>query len=211
MAAQVRLLVALIAASGVSLALFFGMHSMVTADADLNKNSKERTVVDFVRIKQDSQTRVKERRKKQPPKPKKPTIPKTESVQQQNDTPMQQIPINMPDVAADLSLSNKSFLGDAVVGMGFGDSDVIPLVRQNPVYPPKALSRKIEGYVTARLQITPEGTVDDVEIIEAKPRGVFEREAIRALYRYKFKPKMLDGKPVEQTATQTIEFSLGKG
>jgi len=51
--------------------------------------------------------------------------------------------------------------------------------------------------------------VDDVEIIDAQPRGVFEREARRALFRYKFKPKMEDGKPVGQIATQTIEFNLG--
>ena len=106
-------------------------------------------------------------------------------------------------------MAQQSLLGDAVVGFGFGDSDVIPLVRMNAVYPQRALRQKIEGFVTARLQISPEGTVETVEIIEAEPRGVFEREAIRALYRYKFKPKMENGRPVAQTATQTIEFKLG--
>lgn len=207
MPAPLRLLTALVLAGGVSLALFFAMHSMVSGPANMQKERSESTFLDFVRIKQDSQLQTKERRKKEPPKPKKPNLPDT-SVSQQN-TPMQKMPISMPDVQTDLALSQQSFLGDAVVGMGFGDSDVIPLVRQNPVYPEKAKRRKIEGFVTARLQINPEGTVDDVEIIEAEPRGVFEREARRALFRYKFKPKMQDGKPVAQVATQTIEFNLG--
>ena len=208
MAAPIRNLLALLAAGGVSLGLFFAMHSMVSGPADLAKNKSESTYIDFVRVKQDSQTQLKERRKKEPPKPKKPQLPKT-SVSQQN-VQTQKMPFNMPQVEADLALSNQSFLGDAVVGMGFGDSDVIPLVRQNPVYPEKAKRRKIEGYVTARLDINPEGSVEDVEIIDSKPRGVFEREARRALFRYKFKPKMQDGKPVGQVATQTIEFTLGK-
>jgi protein TonB len=202
-----RLVIALVLAAVVSLLLFFAMHSMVSGPAELNNERRDSTFLDFVRLKQDSQTQTKERRKKEPPKPKKPQLPQT-AVSQQN-VDMQKLPVSMPDVALDLELSNQSFLGDATVGMGFGDSDVIPLVRQNPVYPEKAKRRKIEGYVTARLAINPEGTVDDVEIIDAQPRGVFEREARRALFRYKFKPKMEDGKPVGQIATQTIEFNLG--
>src|SRR5690606_9906510 len=85
-----------------------------------------------------------------------------ESVSQQ-DVPMQQIPFKVPQVTPDLSLSQQSLLGDAVVGLGFGDSDVIPLVRMNAVYPQRALRQKIEGFVTARLQITPEGTVESVD------------------------------------------------
>lgn len=208
MSVFLRLPLAFAVAAAVSLGLFFAMHAMVSGPGELSKKKEQSTYIDFVRLKKDTETRLKERRKKEPPKPKKPQLPDT-SVSQQN-VAMQQVPFNMPDVATDLSLSNQSFLGDAVVGMGFGDSDVIPLVRMNPVYPSKAKSRKLEGYVTARLKINPEGTVDDVEVIEAKPRGVFEREAIRALYKYKFKPKMDGGKPVAQTATQTIEFSLGK-
>ena len=201
-----RLLFAFFAAGGVSLVLFFAMYSMVSGTADLKKERTESTFLDFVRAKQDTKTQLKERRKKEPPKPKKPQLPKT-SVNQQNVN-MQKLPFTMPDVQTDLELSNQSFLGDAAVGMGFGDSDVIPLVRQNPVYPEKAKRRKIEGYVTARLQINADGTVDDVEIIDAQPRGVFEREARRALFKYKFKPRLQDGQPVPQVATQTLEFKL---
>ena len=78
-----RLFFALIASSGVSLALFWGMQQMVSGPAELNRNQRDTAVIDFVRLKQDSQTQTKERRKQEPPKPKKPQIPK-DSVQQQN-------------------------------------------------------------------------------------------------------------------------------
>jgi len=202
-----RLFYAFLASVGVSLGLFWGMQQMVSGSDEIKRDNRDMAVIDFVRLKQDTQTQKKERHKKEPPKPKKPQIPK-DSVQQQS-MQMQQIPFHAPDVSADLSLANNSFLGDAVVGMGFGDSDVIPLYRAPATYPQRAMRQKIEGFVTAKLTITPEGTVDNVEIIDANPKGVFEREAIRALYRYKFKPKIQDGKAVTQEATQTIEFKLG--
>lgn len=202
-----RIGLAMLAALALTLALFWVMHRMVSGPAELQRLDQDRAVVDFVRLKQDSQTELKERRRPEPPKPQKPRLPQ-ESVTEQAVN-MQQMSFNLPDISPDLSVSQQSLLGDAVVGMGFGDSDVIPLVRMNAVYPQRALRQKIEGFVTARLQINPEGTVDDVQIVDAQPRGVFEREAIRALYKYKFKPKMENGRPVAQTATQTIEFKLG--
>lgn len=203
---MVRLGIALLAACAVSLGLFWVMQQMVSGPGDLQRIDRDAAVIDFVRLKQDSRTERKERHKQEPPKPKKPQMPKESVSQQSLSAP--QIPFTVPDVSPDLSLAQSSLLGDAVVGMGFGDTDVIPLVRANAVYPQRALRQKIEGHVTARLTINAQGTVDDVKIIEAEPRGVFEREAIRAMYKYKFKPKMEDGHPVGQTATQTIEFNL---
>jgi len=152
---------------------------------------------------------VKEREKKQPPKPKKPPVPPQQTAQQ--NTPMKQIAIRLPNITPDLSLANKSLLGDAQIGMGFGDGDVIPLVRMPAQYPNKAKRRHIEGFVKARLEVNALGTVDSVEIIESKPKGVFERSAIRALYKYKFKPQIIDGKPQAQSVTQTLDYVLDKG
>lgn len=202
-----RLLLAALVASGVTLVLFYAMHHMVSGPAELRQSASERAVVDFVRLKENSETQLKERRKKQPPKPQQPAMPELAVAQQ--STQVQTLQIDIPDVSADLSVSNQSFLGDALVGMGMGDSEVLPLVKVQPQYPRRALRARQEGYVTARLSITPEGSVDDVEVIDSNPPGVFEREAVMALYRYKFKPKMVDNQPVAQTATQTIEFKLG--
>lgn len=182
---------------------------MVTTDTEMNKNLGEQTVIDFIRLKQDSESRLKEREKKEPPKPKKPPMPPQQTAQQ--NTPMKQIAMRLPNITPDLSLANKSLLGDAQIGMGFGDGDVIPLVRMPARYPEKAARRNIEGFVKARLEINALGTVDSVEVIDSKPRGVFERSAIRALYKYKFKPQIIDGKPQPQTVTQTLDYVLDKG
>ncbi len=204
-----KLILAFLCSMLVTASIFAVMNGMVSSDGAQNNNQGEQTVIDFIRLKQDSESRIKERDKKEPPKPKKPPMPPQQTAQQ--STPMKQIAIRMPKISPDLSLANKSLLGDAQIGMGFGDGDVIPLVRMPAQYPNKAKRRNIEGFVKARLEVNAQGTVDAVEIIDAKPRGVFERSAIRALYKYKFKPQMINGKPQAQTVTQTLEYTLDKG
>jgi protein TonB len=189
--------------------IFAVMSGMVSSDGAQNNNQGEQTVIDFIRLKQDSESRIKQRDKKEPPKPKKPPMPPEQAAQK--NTPMKQIAMRMPSIRPDLSLANRSLLGDAQIGMGFGDGDVIPLVRMPAQYPSKAKRRNIEGFVKARLQVNIQGTVDAVEIIDSKPRGIFERSAIRALYKYKFKPQIVDGKPQPQSVTQTLEYTLDKG
>lgn len=204
-----KLILAFLASLLVTAGIFAVMNSMVSTDGAKNSNQGEQTVIDFIRLKQDTETRVKERERKEPPKPKKPPVP-PQQVAQQN-TPMKQISMRLPNITPDLSLANKSLLGDAQIGMGFGDGDVIPLVRMPAQYPNKARRRNIEGFVKARLEVNAQGTVDTVEIIDAKPKGIFERSAIRALYKYKFKPQMVNGKARSQSVTQTLEYTLDKG
>ena len=45
-------------------------------------------------------------------------------------------------------------------------------------------------------------------MIEAQPPRVFNREAIRAILKWKFKPRVVDGIAVERRATQVIDFTL---
>lgn len=206
---MMKLIIAFVCSVFVTASIFAVMSGMVTSDGAHNANQADQTVVDFIRLKHDSESRIKQREKKEPPKPKKPPVPPQQASQQ--NTPMKQIAMRMPNITPDLSLANQNLLGDAQVGMGFGDGDVIPLVRMPAQYPSKAKRRNIEGFVKARLEVNAQGTVDSVEILDAKPRGVFERSAIRALYKYKFKPQMINGKAQAQTVTQTLEYTLDKG
>ncbi len=77
-----------------------------------------------------------------------------------------------------------------------------------PRYPFSARRRRIEGYVVVEFTVTETGEVEDVRVVEASPRGVFERAAISAIKRWRFKPKMREGKPIRVRARQKIEFKL---
>ena len=52
----------------------------------------------------------------------------------------------------------------------------------------------------------------DVVVIDADPPDVFDHEAIRAVSKWKFKPRIEDGRPVEARVEQLVDFRLrGKG
>lgn len=89
------------------------------------------------------------------------------------------------------------------------EGDIIPLIVVQPNYPQEAMINGIEGWVMIEFTITPAGAVSKPRVINAQPARVFDREAIRAILKWKFKPRIIDGKAVHRQATQMIDFSLG--
>ena len=67
------------------------------------------------------------------------------------------------------------------------NSGLLSVVEVHPVYPPRALSRNIEGYV-----------------VEAEPTNIFGRAAMRAAGKSRFKPQIIDGKSVPVTGIRKI-------
>ena len=88
------------------------------------------------------------------------------------------------------------------------EGDVIPIVRIDPQWPREALIEGIEGWVLVEFTITADGSVKDVKVLESEPRRVFNRNAIRAILKWKFKPRIIGGTAVERQATQRIDFKL---
>lgn len=187
--------------------VFWLMQWMISSGNELPPRDDNVAMVDFIRALTDSDTQNKQRQAKEPPKPKIPPMMDMPKAQVNTSKPLQ---MNIPSFESSLSSFKGDAFGNMLGGYGFGDSDVIPLVQVEPRYPSQALSRKLEGYVVVRLSITEQGNVESVEVVDAQPKGVFEREAIRAAWRYKFKPKLVDGKPVKQMATLPFEFNLEK-
>lgn len=72
-----------------------------------------------------------------------------------------------------------------------------------PKYPPRAERRGIEGWVHLAFAIQPDGSVKEVKVMAAEPEGVFEREAIAALGRWRFQAP---GKQIR--AQRRIEFKM---
>ncbi len=75
-------------------------------------------------------------------------------------------------------------------------------------YPPSAKKKGIRGYVILSLLITESGRVDQVQVLESSPQGVFDEAAIQGIGLWRFEPAAYQGKKVKVWAKQKIRFDL---
>ncbi|WP_395374364.1 energy transducer TonB [Marinicella sp. W31] len=203
-----RFLMVAFFAGVVTLLLYLGMHHLIKGDSDASDDNNNIPPIDFTNVKLEEDIQQRSRRiPKKPPPPKEPPPPPKLNVTQQQQTVSNMPTLNMPNL--DIGVGGAGpFLG-AVGNVNMSqEGGVIPVVRIAPQYPRKALIAKIEGWVKVQFTITPGGAVSNPKVIDSKPARIFDREAIRAILKFKFKPKIVDGTAVEQLATQTIEFEL---
>ncbi len=98
---------------------------------------------------------------------------------------------------------------DIGAGLQATDGEYLPIVKIAPQYPRRALSRGIEGYAIVEYTVTKLGTVKDPVVIESSPGTIFNNAAIKSALRYKYKPRVVDGKPIAVSGVRTkITFEL---
>lgn len=137
-----------------------------------------------------------------------------------DETPPPDIPEQDFDkIDGNAAVGNVAALGqiraklDLALGSGLQvtDGEYLPIVKVAPQYPRRALSRGIEGYAVIEYTVTKQGTVRDPRVVESKPEGVFDKAAVKSASRYKYKPRVIDGQPVEVPGVRTkISFKLAK-
>jgi protein TonB len=92
--------------------------------------------------------------------------------------------------------------------MNIAEGDYLPIVRVAPVYPSRALSRGLEGFVDMSFTVTATGSVINPIVLQSTS-SMFERAATRAVVKFKYKPRVVDGIPVEVPGVKTrITFEL---
>jgi protein TonB len=95
------------------------------------------------------------------------------------------------------------------LNQGGGDRDAVPLVRIDPDYPMQARQRGTEGWVVVEFTVSTAGTVKDAEVVASEPGNVFDRAALNAVRKWKYNPKMQDGKPVERSGVKVrLDFEM---
>lgn len=195
-----RLAGSFLAALAVTGLVFFVMQALVFRGRGELGKKRTRTVMEFVRVRADTEVETKQRERPERVKPEEPPPPQEMDFDQIAPPDQAVVGLAVPDVGKSLGLEGSPKFGAA---MG-GDADVIPLVRVNPQYPPRAQAAGIEGRVHLRFTVTAEGTTSDIQVLSAEPPGYFESAATSAVKRYKYKPRMEGGKAVAKPGVEVI-------
>jgi protein TonB len=105
------------------------------------------------------------------------------------------VSLSAPSLDANLSIGG--------VGFGVSDGEYLPIVKVAPVYPSRAASRGLEGNCIVEFTVTRTGAVQDVAVVECTS-SLFERASTQAALKFKYKPRVIDGEPVDVTGVQHL-------
>ena len=192
---------AIVVGVAVTLSLLFVMHLLIEFGESALSSPRERFMLEFVRIKRNENVNTEDITPDKPPKP--PEVPPEVPPQDMDSIDPNAPTINVPPP----SISTEVNLGGPG-GMNIAEGDYLPIVRVAPVYPARALSRGVEGYVDMSFTVTTTGTVKD-PIVLFSTSSLFERAATRAVLKFKYKPRVVDGQPVEVAGVKTrITFKI---
>jgi periplasmic protein TonB len=189
-----RIPVAVVVGGLFTSAMFWLLWSLVNTAFDIGDQA-EATRIEFSRMRRDTDVATKRdekvERERPPPTPEQPRMAFSAGGVENNVAQL------TPVVDARGAMSRMSMTAGS-------DRDVIPLVRINPDYPPRALSRGLEGWVQVQFTITPTGTVANAVVVNAEPKNIFDDAALKAIARWRYNPKVEGGTAVERVGVQTI-------
>ena len=196
-----RYVVSLLTAFTVVFSLFYLMQYLIaTADRSLDEESVGR-MLEFIRVPEVEEIRRKEPPKKPPPPdepPPEPPPPQLENLNPEADT----ISVSAINISAGIELDRGGF------GLS-NDGEYLPIVKVQPIYPNRALTRGIEGHVIVEFTVTKQGTIKDIVVVKSQPPGIFDRSAIQAAAKFKYKPRVIDGIAIEVPGVQNkITFEI---
>ncbi len=185
----------------VTLSLLFVMQLLIASGKAALSEPRDRAQLDFVRVKRNENLNTEDFTPEKPPPP--PEVPPETPPQEMDSVDPNAPTINIapPSVSADTNIGGPG-------GMNIAEGDYLPIVRVAPVYPARALSRGLEGYVDMSFTVTTTGTVRD-PIVMFSTSSLFERAATRAVLKFKYKPRVVDGIPVDVSGVKTrISFQI---
>lgn len=201
-----RLVLASLIGLSVAFLLFIALSLVIEKPQSFTKHDTALNLSNFIREKEQLNPKERQREKPKPPRPH-PPMPQNLTTNSDPITPpppvapvMEAPQFKLKNLSVDANLNAAQIASQSM--------EVIPLVRIAPRYPKQALRMRKGGFVTLEFTVREDGSVTEVRVIEAQPKGLFNRAAIAAIKQWKFKAKVINGVKVTQKGRQTINFKL---
>jgi len=221
-----RLLGSALAGVVVAIALFLVMSEMISGGNNVSRESNVALNLDFIRLNLDEIENI--RRRVPPPEPEKTNelrVPPRLVV-----VPQERAVEVVPKIDAGAFRTNSlnysvgrglgRFTGDLNFGQFDGDGDLYPVLRVSPAYPSSARLRRVTGWVDLEYTVLPDGTVIDPVVVDSEAarqtrrddfkvsQELFNEAALEAIVRWRFKPRIVDGRAVPVRVVQRINFDI---
>lgn len=189
-----RYVLALAVGSFAAISLLWVMQFLIATGQAAITEALDTSFLDFVRVKKEETIERKQDKPERPPKPDEqpPDIPQMEMDSTDFDSFVAVAPAD-PGLNAGMDMK----LGD----FGVAEGDYLPIAIVRPMYPRRAQSRGLEGYCILELTVTPQGTTTDVRAVECSS-SLFERAAVQAGMKFKYKARVVNGTPVAVPGVQ---------
>ena len=175
----------------VAIGLFYLMQALVDRDYK-QEDTKARKIADIVVPDKVIETNLKEVKPEKVEDPEEPP-PDLEPIDFDTDIDMN-VANTAPTTGINLKLSSS--------GMSSGDGEYLPIVKVAPIYPRRAQTRGISGYCIVEYTVTKTGSIRDPQPVDCQPSGIFESASVKAAEKFKYKPRVVDGEPIEVAGVQ---------
>ena len=186
-----RVIVGGLLAVPVAIGLFYLMQALVDRDYK-QQDTKARKIADIVVPDKVIETNLKEVKPEKVEDPEEPP-PDLEPIDFDTDIDMN-VANTAPTTGINLKLSSS--------GMSSGDGEYLPIVKVAPIYPRRAQTRGISGYCIVEYTVTKTGSIRDPQAVDCQPSGIFESASVKAAEKFKYKPRVVDGEPIEVAGVQ---------
>ena len=182
-------------------AILWVMQILIATGKGAISSKYEGRFVDFVRIKKDEDLNTKNAKPKKPPEPEEPP---PDTPQELDDIDTTADTVNIGAVDANVGV------GACIGGFNAGEGEYLPIVKVAPIYPNRALSRGIEGWCIVEYTVTRNGTVENGKVVECTS-SLFANASLKASSKFKYKPRVINGTPIDVPGVQhKITFELEK-
>jgi protein TonB len=201
MASLIRLLVGVPIAGAVTFLLFLLMDRLIFTDEPPEEEEREDNRIVIAEQVEEIQANVRELTIDDVPEVT-PPPPPPQIERQAAEAPSE----DMSTIVGEIPGFEAPSLSGNDVNFSVSDRDAQPLVRIEPSYPPRAAERGVEGNCTVTFDVTPDGVTTNIEILDCDS-SLFNRSAIRAVERWRYQPKIVNGTAVRRTGVVT-EFNF---
>ena len=185
----------------VTAGLLFIMQLLIATGEGAVTTTENFRLTDFVRVERNEIIETKKEKPDKPPEPEVPPEMPTPDSMTDFDNAMA-VSVTTPTVNTSIQMGG--------FGFGISDGEYLPIVKVAPVYPARALSRGLSGYVLVEFTVTTNGSVRDVFVVESSST-LFERAASEAALKFKYKPRVIDGTAVEVPGVRNrITFEIAE-